>query len=217
MDDNISGYYRDEFGRLARFYDFGLRFMFRFAGGETIFRNEIIAAAGIGYGERVLDVNCGTGTLALLIAARVSGEGSVAGVDLSHEMIAMARAKSQQGNVEFIEANAERLPFADVSFDCVTISLAYHEMNREGRRNALAEIMRVLRPGGRLAIADLRAPDTFFTRVSMRVLRLWETDTLTDMWERGVGRELEQAGFSVTARRITGRRFLEIHAAVKPA
>lgn len=214
-EENTSGYYRDEFGRLARFYDLGLRLVFPLAGGERVFREQIIAAAEISSGQRVLDVNCGTGTLAMLIAAR-AGSGNVAGIDLSPQMIAMARAKAVNGEADFSQANAEDLPFADGSFDRATMSLAFHEMNRAGRRNALAEIRRVLVSGGRLVIADLRAPDTLFTRFSMRILRFWETDTLTDMWQQGVGRELERAGFEVLSRQVAGRGFFEIVAARKP-
>lgn len=214
--DNTSGYYRDEFGRMARFYDSGLRFAFRFAGGETAFREEVNGAAGVGPGDRVLDVNCGTGTQAILAASSLGGQGSVTGIDLSREMIAMARRKAGAVPVTFLEANAEDMPFADDSFDAAMITLAYHEMNREGRANALRELKRVLCPGGRLAIADLRAPDTAFTRIVMRFLLIWETDTLTDMWERGIARELDDAGFAAGGSAITGRRFFEIVSARNP-
>ncbi|MHB0915055.1 MAG: class I SAM-dependent methyltransferase [Thermoleophilia bacterium] len=214
-DEGTSGYYRDEFGRLARFYDLGLRLVFPLAGGEKAFREQIIAAAEVAYGQRVLDVNCGTGTLAMLMFPR-AGLGNVTGIDLSPQMISMARKKAGGGEAQFFEANAEKLPFADRSFDRVTMSLAFHEMNREGRRNALAEIRRVLVPGGRLVIADLRHPDSLFTRFAMRILRLWETDTLTDMWRLGIGRELEQSGFNVMTRQVTGRGFFEIVAARVP-
>lgn len=198
---------------MARFYDSGLRLGFRIVGGELKFRNEVVAAADIQPGDSVLDVNCGTGTQALVTAAATGAGGQVTGIDLSREMIAMARSKMRHEPVEFIVANSEDMPFDDASFDRATITLAYHEMNREGRSNALAEISRVLKPEGRLIIADLRAPDTLFTRVSMRLLLLWETDTLTDMWQRGIGREMEEAGLKVAGSEVVGRRFFEIVAA----
>lgn len=205
-----SGYYRDEFGRLARFYDGGLRLAFRLVGGEAAFRREVMEAAGITAGQRVLDVNCGTGTQALLMAGRVGTDGSVAGIDLSPEMIAVARRKEQPGNVEFAVGNAEMMPFSGDSFDRATMTLAYHEMNRNGRTNALSEIARVLRPGGLLVIADLKAPDSLFSRVAMGFIRLTETDTLSDMWQQTISHELEETGFRVTGRRVLGRRLFEI-------
>lgn len=206
----ISGYYRDEFGRMARFYDAGLKFLFRLIGGEAAFRRAIVAAADIREGDAVLDVNCGTGTLALCLAAAAGPGGRVAGIDLAERMLAVARSKDPEGRVQFIHANAEEMPFEDSSFDRSTSSLAIHEMNRQGRKNALSEIRRVLRANGLLVVADLRPPDTLLTRLGMGVLRLWETETLTDMWSRDLAREIESAGFHVTSRGEEGRGFLEI-------
>ncbi|RJQ44242.1 MAG: class I SAM-dependent methyltransferase [Gaiellales bacterium] len=210
-----SGYYRDEFGRLARFYDGGLSLAFVFAGGEGAFRRAVVAAAGIGAGQRVLDFNCGTGTQAMLVA-EMAGTASVTGIDLSPRMIAMAERKARGRPVEFLVANSEDMPFPDATFDRAMTTLAYHEMNREGRANALREVWRVLRPGGRLVIGDLRAPDTLYTRAAMRLLRLFETDTLTDMWQRGIGRELKESGFDVAGSEVVGRGFFEIVTAQRP-
>jgi ubiquinone/menaquinone biosynthesis C-methylase UbiE len=206
----ISGYYRDEFGRLARFYDRGLAAAFRLVGGEGSFRRAIVTAADIHPGQAVLDVNCGTGTLALMMADRVLPGGRVTGTDLAEKMLEVARRKAGGAGPEFVLANAEILPFDDGSFDRVTCSLAVHEMNREGRRNALAEMRRVLVPGGRLVIADLRRPDSWRTRLGMALVRLNETDTLTDMWRRGLDREMEAAGFGIIRRQQAGRGFFEI-------
>jgi demethylmenaquinone methyltransferase/2-methoxy-6-polyprenyl-1,4-benzoquinol methylase len=205
-----SGYYRDEFGRMARFYDSGLRFAFRMVGGETSFRKAVVIAADIQHGHTVIDVNCGTGTQALVTVAETGNRARVTGIDLSREMIAMAQRKVAGEPVDFIVANAEDMPFDDAVFDRAVITLAYHEMNRAGRGNALKEIRRVLKPGGLLVIADLRAPDTMFSRVVMRLLRIWETETLTDMWHRGIDRELADAGFEATGNLVTGRRLFEI-------
>jgi ubiquinone/menaquinone biosynthesis C-methylase UbiE len=209
----VSGYYRDEFGKMARFYDAGLRFAFRFIGGEDTFRRAIVAAAEIQAGDAVVDINCGTGTLALCLAAAAGPEGKVVGTDLADRMLEMARSKDSDGRVKFIHANAENLPFDDDTFDRATSSLAIHEMNRQGRSNALSEVSRVVKSGGMLVVADLRPPDTLLTRLGMRMLRIWETDTLTDMWHRGLDREIESAGMTVTSRQVAGRGFLELVAA----
>jgi len=210
LDSATSGYYRDEFGRLSRLYDFGIRNAFRWVGGEIAFRCGIVEAAYVRPGNHVLDVACGTGTLVGLLAACAGPDGRVVGLDFSEEMLEVARHKVQMAQVEFVQGNAEEMPFEDQSFDCVTASLAIHEMNRKGRENTLAEMMRVLKPGGLAALADMRKPDTLKTRLGMRFVRLAETDTLTDMWSDGLYGEMGDAGFQDLRRYISGRGFFEV-------
>ncbi len=106
-------------------------------------------AARIGVGERVLDVACGTGVLSRTARERVGGTGSVVGVDVNPAMLAVARRTSAE--VEWREAAAEALPFESGSFD-VAVS-QFGLMFFRDRVAALAEMMRVLRSGGRLAVA----------------------------------------------------------------
>ena len=214
-EHNTSGYYRDEFGRLAGLYDFGVKNAFRWIGGEIGFRCGIVEAADVRPGQHVLDVACGTGTLLALLAACAGPDGRAVGIDMSEQMLEMGRQKVKMSQVEFIRANAEDLPFGNESFDRVTASLAIHEMNRLGRANALTEMHRVLKPGGLCVIADMRKPDTAFTRLGMRFVRLIETDTLTDMWSHGLARELLEAGFASVKRHIAGRGFFEVLVAKK--
>ncbi len=219
-EKTTSGYYREEFGRIARFYDFGVRQAFRWAGGEIAFRCGIVAAADVRPGQRLLDVACGTGTLVRLLAESAGDSGGVTGVDMSERMLAVARRKAEAEGlgppqVEFVQANAENLPFSDGSFDRVTASLAIHELNRQGRTNALAELKRVLKPAGLAVITDMRPPDTPLTRLGMRIARLAETDTLTDMWQDGLFRELGEAGFDWRRRQIAARGLMEIIVARK--
>lgn len=209
-EHTASGYYRDEFGRLSRLYDFGIHHAFRFVGGEIAFRCGIVEAVDVRPGNHVLDVACGTGTLVGLLASCAGPDGRAVGIDMSEEMLEVARRKVTMAQVEFIQANAEEMPFEDDSFDRVTASLAIHEMNRKGRENALAEIMRVLKPGGLVALADMRKPDTLKTRLGMRFVRLAETDTLTDMWSDGLYGEMGDAGFQELRRHISGRGFFEV-------
>lgn len=135
-------------------------------------------------GERVLDVATGTGDLAFLEAAAVGPEGEVVAVDFSEGMLQVARRR-QRGAVDFQEGDATDLPFADASFDVVTIGFGLR--NVADRAQALREFRRVLRPGGRLMVLDFSTPnskilkavhDLFFfglTRVLGRVVA-WHRD-----------------------------------------
>ena len=109
----------------------------------------IAEAAGIRAGQRVLDVACGTGVLAGAAADRVGPDGTVVGLDPNEDMLAVARRKSRR--IEWRGGRAESLPFPDESFDAVVSQFGL--MFFEDRKAALREMMRVLRRGGRLAVA----------------------------------------------------------------
>jgi ubiquinone/menaquinone biosynthesis C-methylase UbiE len=107
-------------------------------------------------GERVLDVGCGPGRLAMVIAERVSPTGSVDGIDPSAEMINRATTRANKNGVpaNFQVAFAQQLPFADATFDAVACTLALHHIAEDDQQAAVAEMYRVLKPGGRLLIAE---------------------------------------------------------------
>jgi arsenite methyltransferase len=107
-------------------------------------------------GERVLDLGSGAGTDSLIAAQMVGERGRVTGIDMTVEMLAKARAAASEAglaNVEFVEAEAEQLPFADASFD-VVISNGVIDLIPD-KDAVYAELHRVLAPGGRLQIADV--------------------------------------------------------------
>ena len=127
-----------------------------FLGRERSFRERLLALAQLRPEEHVLDIGCGTGSMAILAKQRVGPAGSVFGVDASVEMIAQARRKAVRADltIEFREAPAQALPFPDSQFDVVLSTLMFHHVSRPARAELAAEARRVLRPGGRLLVVD---------------------------------------------------------------
>lgn len=125
-------------------------------GRERRFRERLLAPARLKGGESVLDVGCGTGTLAIAAARSVGPTGSVSGVDASPEMIARARHKAGKAGatVVFEQGLAESLPFPDARFDVVLSTVMLHHLPRKVRPDALREMRRVLQRGGRLLAVD---------------------------------------------------------------
>jgi arsenite methyltransferase len=124
-------------------------------------------------GERVLDLGCGAGTDTLVAAQMVGPEGRVTGIDMTPEMLAKARAAAGElgaGNVELVEAEAERLPFPDASFD-VVISNGVIDLIPD-KDAVFAELERVLRPGGRIQIADVTIQEPV-SEQGRRKIDLW--------------------------------------------
>ena len=151
-------------GRLIRwapYYDFVTNFMT--LGQAPRLRRATVDQALINPGDSVLDVGCGTGEVTLAAKKR-AGDGHVYGIDPSPEMIAVARKKAARKglNIDFRVGVIEALPFPDSSLDVVTSSLMMHHLPEDLKVRGLAEIYRVLKPGGRLLIADFMRPTGSF-------------------------------------------------------
>ena len=150
---------------LTRFYDPVIAATTR----ERKFKDRLLDQLDPRPGQHILDLACGTGTLALAIARRQPAA-TVIGVDGDSEMLARARAKAP--DIEFDEALAQDLPYDDGSFDAVVTSLFFHHLTRDLKLAALAEVARVLRPGGELHVADWGPPSDPVMRALFTGVRL---------------------------------------------
>ena len=125
-------------------------------GRERRFRERLLEPARLQPGESVLDVGCGTGSLAVAAKRRVGPTGSVYGIDASPAMIARATKKATKASAEvtFELGLAESLVFPDGRFDVVLSTVMLHHLPRKVREQSVREMRRVLKPGGRLLVVD---------------------------------------------------------------
>jgi len=157
---------RDE---LAPFYDTMVRLAMR----ERRIKRRIIERAELKPGQRLLDVGCGTGTLALL-ARRMHPGSTVVGLDGDPTILSIARRKAARAGLtlQYDEGMAYALPYPDHSFDAVVSSLMFHHLSHDQQLRCLAEIRRVLVPGGRLVIADFAPPHNYLMKLARLPARL---------------------------------------------
>jgi ubiquinone/menaquinone biosynthesis C-methylase UbiE len=143
------------------------------ADDEIAAREAYLRLLDIGPGERVLDVGCGSGVVTREIARRVGSEGRAVGVDPSPGLLAVARELARDvglgDRVEFREGTAHRLPFPDGTFDAlVCVTVLAHVPAGEA---AIPELVRVVRPGGRIGVFDLDTDMTTFTHPDRELTR----------------------------------------------
>ncbi|HYN80155.1 MAG TPA: methyltransferase domain-containing protein [Gemmatimonadaceae bacterium] len=142
----------------ARYYD--LLAWLLTLGREPGFRARLADLARLEPGETVLDVGCGTGTLAIVAKRRVGAAGTVRGIDASPEMIDQARRKAMKAGIDvvFQTGIVEALPFPDAQFDVVLSTLMLHHLPGPVRQQCAREMRRVLKPGGRVLAVDFATP-----------------------------------------------------------
>lgn len=188
----------------ARLYD--LLGAILMLGRGRAMRKRTIALARLVPGERVLEVGCGTGEIAVRAKARTGPTGSVAGIDPSPEIITVARQKAARANldIDYRVAGAEALPFADATFDVVLSSLMMHHLPEDVKPRALAEIRRVLKPSGRLLVVDFTEPTSRLGRLQP----VWLVHRRLPSDVRDLPELLEAAGFAAVEVGPTGFGFL---------
>lgn len=172
--------------------------------------DRLVALADPRPGDRVLDVGSGTGYFARRIAPVVEPGGSVVGIDPSQPMLVYAAAHAP-ANCTFQAAGAEDVPFGDASFDLVVSSLAFHHFPVDRRADAVREMFRVLRPGGRLFIADFRPPSG---PVLNRIVAAVTAHAMAHDNAHEIGELIRDCGYTVTG---TGRtRLMHYVKALRP-
>lgn len=196
--------------------------------GEPV-ATELLRAAALRPGERVLDVGCGTGIVARLAADAVGSGGAVAGLDVEPGMLAVARSAAGGAGIEWIEASAESIPLPDESFDVVLCQMSLQFVPDPAR--ALEEMRRVLVPGGRFVLNVPGPMSSFFEPLSEalgrhvdpkaaafveRVFSLHDVDHLTALLEGAGFRDVRVEAGEIELSLPPPKDFLWQYAAATP-
>jgi ubiquinone/menaquinone biosynthesis C-methylase UbiE len=160
---------------------------------ERATKGRLVELAGLADGQRVLDVGCGTGTLALLAKAASPGA-DVVGIDADPEMLEQARRKPGAGEIRFDQGMADQLPYEDARFDRVLSSLMFHHLPRRIKEGAAREIVRVLRPDGQFHLADFGPPGDPFMWGLSRLVRYGDGRSTVDNFAGALPEILRAAG-----------------------
>ena len=175
----------------------------------------VIELAKIRPGDVVLDVGCGSGSLTLAAAYQTGIQGKVYGIDASPEMIEVAREKTNRAGlpVEFKVGLIEKLDFPDATFDVVISRLAIHHLPDDLKDKGFEEILRVLKPGGYVRIADFCPPTNPVLRHMMSVV-IGHRMAQTSVWS--LPPMLKSAGFVEVTGEPTRSVFLALASGKKP-
>jgi len=175
----------------------------------------IMEMARVKAGDRVLDVGCGTGELTLTAQIHAGEAGCAYGIDPSAEGIELARKKAKRSGLKavFEVGLVEKIAFPEANFDLVINRLVIHHLPDDLKRQGLKEILRVLKPGGKLFIADFRPPvNPILAHATLAVVghRMMQTDV------RHLPAMLSEAGFVEVDFGRTGSPFLGYVSGIKP-
>lgn len=185
-----------------------------FLGRQHRLLAELVRASGAGPGDDAVDIGCGPGRLVRVLGSRVGPRGSVTGIDPSASAVAYNRARDVHPNHSYIQAPAQELPLPDSSVDVVTCTFVMHHIPERYRETAIAEMWRVLRPGGRLLLADTR-PTPWVRWLFGRSARGNDADPLGEVDIRRYTPVLRAARFA-DLRYIDGGHMTGISTASKP-
>ena len=230
--EQFAGQVRGMFDRIAGVYDLMNSAMT--VGLHHRWRERAADRAELEPGDSALDVCCGTGDFALELAQRVGPTGSVTGSDFSEQMLEIARTKAAErgADVRFEWGDALELPYADASFEAVTVGFGVR--NLADLDDGIAELARVLKPGGRLVILEITNPtrpplSTFFALWFDRLVPLLGTlagdrDAYTYLPEsvkrfpppEGLALIMDRAGLASIRYTVLAGGIIAIHSGVRP-
>ena len=147
---------------LTPFYDFIQKYIVR----DVRYKNLLIEQADIRAGQSVLDLGCGTGTLAIMVKQK-HPSAEVSGLDADPDMLKVAQYKSSQikAPVKFDVGFTNNLPYPNESFDRVLSSIMIHHLKTPDKKKTAQEVFRVLKPGGQLHIVDFGKPVTWYGKM----------------------------------------------------
>jgi ubiquinone/menaquinone biosynthesis C-methylase UbiE len=189
---------------------------------ERAFKTALLAQAGLKAGDRVLDLACGTATLTIA-AKQACANAQIVGLDGDPQILELARAKAQAAGVDlqFELALSHQAPLADASTDVVLSSLFFHHIARDAKLATFREMHRVLRPGGRIHIADWGKAANPLMRALFYLIQLLDGFKTTADNVNGLLPEfMRRSGFvdvSETVRFATPLGTIALYAARKPA
>ncbi|MGH2957228.1 MAG: class I SAM-dependent methyltransferase [Solirubrobacterales bacterium] len=190
------------FPALTRFFDPLVHFVM----WEDRFKRALVERAAPKEGQRVLDLGCGTGTLALMVKRAEPGA-EVVGLDADPEILKLAGSKAKDAGIEIKldRCLSTELPYEDGSFDLVLSTLFFHHLTGADKRSTAREVARVLKPGGELLVVDYGRPSDPLMRAAITTVRLFDgieqtrdnvAGALPDIFEGGgLGRATEADRF----------------------
>lgn len=147
---------------LTPFYDFVQKYIVR----DLRYKTRLIEQADIRPGQHVLDLGCGTGTLAIMVK-RIQPSAEVVGLDADPDMLKVAKYKSAQlkAPVKFDVGFTNKLPYPDAAFDRILSSIMIHHLKTPDKEMTAHEVFRILKPGGQLHVIDFGKPVTWYGKL----------------------------------------------------
>ena len=181
------------FDFLTPFYDTAVKWTTR----ETVFKEKLVRQIEISPNGRLLDLACGTATLTVALERKFP-KAEIHGLDGDEQILATARRKAATAGAEinFTKAFSTAMPYADEFFHCVVTSLFFDHLTRENKKKTLLEILRVLKPNGRLHVADWGLPANFLLKLAQQPVMWLDGAATTDSFQGKLPEFISEAGFS---------------------